>query len=201
MDEIVRRAMQKWPNVPAVFGWLSLDLRGQWSIKNERISNNLLIEFIGRNYACDDSGRWFFQNGPQRVFVQLAYAPWVLRAHPNQLVTHTGQPIGVVHDVWIDESGVVLMSTDAGVGTVDDRDAEAVSAKFVRANGAPLSEDALIESVDRLVAGHESDVSFPYAARTVPVRSIASVDAPSRFGFVPNPTPLSSELKPHASLA
>ena len=28
MDEIVIRAMQKWPNVPNVFGWLKLDRRG-----------------------------------------------------------------------------------------------------------------------------------------------------------------------------
>lgn len=26
-----------------------------------------LIDFIHRNYAGDDSGQWFFQNGPQRV--------------------------------------------------------------------------------------------------------------------------------------
>ena len=65
MDEIVQRAIAKWPNVPAVFGWLSLDGRGNWAIKGERVHNKVITDFIGRNYGCDSDGRWFFQNGPQ----------------------------------------------------------------------------------------------------------------------------------------
>src|ERR1051326_6893112 len=29
MDEIVARSLAKWPNVPAVYGWLALDRRGK----------------------------------------------------------------------------------------------------------------------------------------------------------------------------
>ena len=106
MDDIVIRAMAKWPNVPAVYGWLALDRRGQWSIKSavpggsaaaaaefEPVTNPKLIEFIGRNYAHDEQGRWFFQNGPQRVYVKLDYTPLVYRiANPHTLTfeTHTG---------------------------------------------------------------------------------------------------------------
>ena len=35
-------------------------------------------DFIARNYEADEHGRWFFQNGPQRVFVDLELAPLVL---------------------------------------------------------------------------------------------------------------------------
>src|SRR5437762_13798517 len=78
MDEIVLRSMLKWPDVPAVYGWLSLDRRGNWMIKTvagrfERIAHAAVREFIGRNYASDPEGRWYFQNGPQRVFVALDY--------------------------------------------------------------------------------------------------------------------------------
>src|ERR1700693_3246190 len=73
MDEVVLRAIQKWPNVPSVYGWLSLDRRGNWSIKGEHIANPAIASFIGRNYARDEKGRWYFQNGPQRVFVTLVY--------------------------------------------------------------------------------------------------------------------------------
>src|SRR2546422_6290676 len=66
MDELVARSLAKWPNVPAVYGWLALDRRGNWRIKGQRISNVALREFIARNYECDSQGRWFFQNGPQR---------------------------------------------------------------------------------------------------------------------------------------
>ena len=59
MDDIVLRGMAKWPDVPAVFGWLSLNRRGQWLIKGERISNPGVTAFIGRNYEHDEQGRWF----------------------------------------------------------------------------------------------------------------------------------------------
>jgi hypothetical protein len=89
MDEIVRQAMAKWPNVPHCYGWLALDRRGQWCMRDEAaqaagapgdpIRHAALIAFIARNYACDEGGRWYFQNGPQRVYVALAYAPFVVR--------------------------------------------------------------------------------------------------------------------------
>ena len=79
MDEIVKQGMAKWPNVPSVYGWLSLDRRGNWLIKGERIANPIVADFIGRNYEHDEKGRWFFQNGPQRVFISLDYTPYVYR--------------------------------------------------------------------------------------------------------------------------
>ena len=57
MDAVVAQAMARWPNVPAVYGWLSLDRRGNWLIKGERIANHALREFIARNYEADENGR------------------------------------------------------------------------------------------------------------------------------------------------
>ena len=37
MDEIVRAALKKWPNVPDCYGWLALDARGDWYMRDERI--------------------------------------------------------------------------------------------------------------------------------------------------------------------
>ncbi len=82
MDADVIAAMAKWPNVPAVFGWLQLTARGEWRIRGERIANPAIRAFIGRNYAVDSNGRWYFQNGPQRVFASLALTPWVYRVRP-----------------------------------------------------------------------------------------------------------------------
>jgi len=98
MDPIVIQAMAKWPSVPNVFGWLSLDRRGAWLIKGDRIANTGVTEFIGRNYAEDDQGRWFFQNGPQRVFVKLECTPLVVRVvgaegAPLKLEAHTGERV------------------------------------------------------------------------------------------------------------
>ena len=80
MDEIVKAAMARWPNVPAVYGWLELTARGEWRIKGEPIDNAAIRDFIARNYAHDGRGNWFFQNGPQRVFVSLEATPLDLSA-------------------------------------------------------------------------------------------------------------------------
>jgi hypothetical protein len=121
VDEIVARSLAKWPNVPAVYGWLSLDRRGNWLIKGERIGNAALREFIGRNYEPDEKGRWFFQNGPQRVYVKLAYTPLVVRFEGDTLVDHCARPFAAVQTL-VDDEGSVLMASSGGVALVDDRD-------------------------------------------------------------------------------
>ena len=35
MDEIVKAALRKWPNVPACRGWLALDARGDWYMRDD----------------------------------------------------------------------------------------------------------------------------------------------------------------------
>jgi DUF2946 family protein len=121
MDEIVARSMAKWPDVPAVYGWLSLDRRGSWRIKAERISNAALREFIARNYQADERGCWYFQNGPQRVFVELAYTPLVVHYEGDALVDHCGRPFGAAA-AYLDDEGSVLMAGERGIALLDDRD-------------------------------------------------------------------------------
>jgi hypothetical protein len=146
MDEIVKAALKKWPNVPHCFGWLALDARGDWymrddriraagpfpQLKGSRIVHDKLREFIGRNYAHDDAGQWFFQNGPQRVYVELEAAPYVWRlepagAGPPRLVSHTGlaarpRTDGPHDGSWLDESGRLFVDTELGFGLVHSLD-------------------------------------------------------------------------------
>lgn len=121
MDEIVARSLAKWPEVPAVYGWLALDRRGNWRIKGETVGNRALREFICRNYAADSRGQWHFQNGPQRVYVELAYTPLVLNFDGDRLVDHCGRPFAR-EMTFLDEEGSVLMSGAGTVGLLDDRD-------------------------------------------------------------------------------
>jgi hypothetical protein len=121
VDEIVARSLAKWPNVPAVYGWLSLDRRGNWLIKGERIGNAGLREFIARNYGSDAAGRWYFQNGPQRVYVSLAYTPLVVHYEGERLVDHCGRAFSAV-GAFQDDEGSVLFDGDATVALLDDRD-------------------------------------------------------------------------------
>jgi hypothetical protein len=121
MDDIVARSMAKWPNVPAVFGWLELDRRGQWRIKGERIANAALNEFIARNYDHDARGRWYFQNGPQRVYVKLAYTPLVVHHEGDELQDQCGR-LFRAEGKFVDEEGSLLVSGAGTVALMDDRD-------------------------------------------------------------------------------
>lgn len=137
MDEIVKAALKKWPNVPACYGWLALDARGDWymrddrvqaagpfpRVKGSRIQHDKLRQFIERNYGRDDEGAWFFQNGPQRVYVELEAAPHVWRIAPEDfaLSSHTGAP-AVAHAAWLDEQGRLFLDTDLGLGLVHTQD-------------------------------------------------------------------------------
>jgi len=123
MDAQVARSMAKWPDVPAVYGWLELDRRGQWRIKGERIAHAGLREFIARNYQADELGRWFFQNGPQRVFVSLAYAPLVVHYEGERLLDQCGRPV-VPRATYVDDEGSVLVEGGAAIALLDDRDLE-----------------------------------------------------------------------------
>lgn len=152
MDDIVKEAMVKWPNVPDCFGWLGLDARGQWWLrdgaaqrvgpfagpgasadsKGTLLRHEKLLAFIQRNYEHDAQGRWFFQNGPQRVYAELELAPLVLRQSVSGAwVTHCGQEVEPV-GCWADELGHVYLQTPLGLGVVYSQDvtyaAEAVEA-------------------------------------------------------------------------
>ena len=170
MDEIVKAALKKWPNVPACRGWLALDARGDWymrddrvqaagpfpRVKGSRIQHDKLREFIERNYARDDDGAWYFQNGPQRVYVELEAAPfvWRIEAQDFALTSHSGQR-ATLRGTWLDEGGRLFLDTDIGLGLVHTQD--------------------MHEAARAVEAGLWAPEPLPYAAM------------PQRFGFVPSP--------------
>ncbi|MDC8772338.1 DUF2946 family protein [Roseateles albus] len=140
MDAIVEAALKKWPNVPHCYGWLALDARGDWYMRDERIqaagpfpqvkgsrvTHEKLRQFIARNYAADESGCWFFQNGPQRVYLQLEAAPWVFRLGAELLqdgLVHTHTDLSCsVSSTWLDEQDRLFLSTPLGLGLVHSMD-------------------------------------------------------------------------------
>lgn len=132
MDEIVMQAMAKWPNVPDCYGWLGLDARGNWYMRDEaaqragakgsRLEHQGLIGFIQRNYACDERGCWYFQNGPQRVYVELEATPWIWRIdHGGQIAAHDGRAV-TPGECLMDENGWLYLDTSLGFGLVHTQD-------------------------------------------------------------------------------
>jgi len=143
-DPQVIAAMARWPNVPAVYGWLRLDRRGQWHLIDRGrpdfdpvrdalgspITSPPILDFIHRNYGVNPDGYWFWQNGPQRVFVDLDLAPRILRVlgagQSATLVDHTGLEIGPIHSAAMDPAGTLWLNSAAYYGAVHDLDLAAL---------------------------------------------------------------------------
>ena len=148
MDDSVKAAIAKWPNVPHCYCWLGLDARGNWYMRDDRaqaaglfcaastepgrqlaskgslLKHDKLIEFIQRNYASDAQGQWFFQNGPQRGDVELEATPFVWRignAPDFDVTAHTGQSV-VAQRCISDEHGRIYLETSLGFGLVHTQD-------------------------------------------------------------------------------
>lgn len=188
MDPDVLAALAKWPNVPAVAGWLALTARGEWRLQGAPIANRAIVDFIGRNYTSDARGRWFFQNGPQRVYVALEAAPWVWRAPrpriADGLVGHTGRAVRALQGAWLDEQGRLFLATELGFGLLDSTDAPAAQAAL-QAN-VPLER-----ALAALMRGEAPAVTVHGAALglegTVALAALRWADAPARFHFDPTP--------------
>lgn len=192
MDEQVLRGMARWPDVPAVFGWLALDRRGNWLLQGDPINNTTVTAYIGRNYDRDGEGRWFFQNGPQRVYVELEYTPHVYRATRSphaalEIASHAGARAKSLSGAFIDETGALLVETDLGVGLVHDRDLEAILPALVDENGRALDEEALEKGMAALQEGREAPAWMRLAASNVKLQPVRSETVPARFGYVRQP--------------
>jgi hypothetical protein len=138
MDAIVQAAMAKWPNVPDVYGWLALNARGRWWLRDAPLTDTRLIDFISRNYQPDARGRWHFQNGPQRVFVRCEAAPLVLTFDDaGRLLDHLGRVVDGVEALWLDEHGRVWLATTLGPASLDDRALDHFACELVGPDEAP----------------------------------------------------------------
>ncbi|EIF29774.1 Protein of unknown function (DUF2946) [Burkholderia sp. Ch1-1] len=186
MDDIVRQALAKWPNVPSCTGWLMLDRRGNWRMRDEAaqasgspgtpIRHEALLGFINRNYDADERGQWFFQNGPQRVYVELGYTPWVVRlsADADGALALQDQAGGAFEPaaVFVDEEGGILFadgSAQPRVAVLHDHDLDVFS------EHAALADDSM-------------SGEFRWNnGMTLPLQAVRRGDVASRFRFVPSP--------------
>ncbi|HYS66873.1 MAG TPA: DUF2946 family protein [Paraburkholderia sp.] len=186
MDDIVRQALAKWPNVPSCTGWLMLDRRGNWRMRDEAaqasgspgepIRHAALLGFINRNYDADEHGQWFFQNGPQRVYVELGYTPWVVR-------------------LSLDAAGVLSLTDQAG-GTFEP------SAVFVDDEGGIVFVDGSAPPRVAVLHDHDLEIFSDHARLTddsmsgefrwnnelvLPLQPVRRSEVAARFGFVGSP--------------
>jgi hypothetical protein len=195
MDDIVKQAMAKWPNVPYCYGWLALDARGTWRMRDEaaqrvgaagdKLTNAALVGFIARNYLSDERGCWYFQNGPQRVYINLETTPFIARTDPAQgLVLHTGQPLGAPEEAFMTDAGGIVLRAAQTVAQVDDRDAAQLLQAF-ELDGRPAAD----EDVMAWLEGGAGDLALRWQDGRIAVGRLTADEMPARFGFVRQPQP------------
>ena len=197
MDDIVKQAMAKWPDVPHCYGWLALDARGGWRMRDERsqalnlpgdkINNAMLVGFINRNYLHDERGCWYFQNGPQRVYINLEVTPYIAHTDPAQgFVLHTGEPLSVIDGAWLTEAGELLLQCGEKVAMVDDRDLAQCLAGL-RIDGVPVGEEQLLAWLSQPESA--TPLTLDRAEERIPVQRIERSAIARHFGFVQRPQP------------
>jgi Protein of unknown function (DUF2946) len=205
MDDQVLRSLMKWPNVPDCYGWLALDRRGQWRMRDEFTQqNNLpgqviqhraLNEFIARNYACDGLGRYFFQNGPQRVFITLDATPWIVRMIPGEKdahLTNQCQQILEPSAALSDEKGNIYI-----IGTSNQTiyDSNNSSTQFSKRDSEVIAllHDHDLDHFSELAKLREEACSFggswTWQGKQLPLDPIHSQELASRFHYIAKPLP------------
>lgn len=196
MDEIVRQAMAKWPNVPHCYGWLALDARGAFRMRDEAaqaahaagdvIRHPSLLSFIHRNYLCDERGAWYFQNGPQRVYVELEATPFIARTDPTHgFVTQDGAPLAPVEAGWITQDGRLVLQAAGKVALVDDRDLSECL-PLLRLDGKALDDGLLLDWLESM----QGELQLELDGRLIAVQPLRTASLGEQFGFVASPAKL-----------
>ena len=205
MDEQVLRSLIKWPNVPDCYGWLALDRRGQWRMRDEFAQQNglpgqiiehtALKEFINRNYACDSAGRYFFQNGPQRVFISLITTPWIARIVPNEttqkIITQCQAEIHPT-SAFSDEHGNIYIA-----GSIQQNICKNLTTQQFEVedcSSIALLHDHDLDQFSELAKLREEACSFGgswnWQGKQLALDPIHSEELGKRFGFIKDPKPL-----------
>ena len=189
MDELVKQALAKWPNVPHCYGWLGLDARGHWRMRDQqaqqqqlpgdKIAHVALLNFINRNYGQDERGCWFFQNGPQRVYVNLEATPYIARSDPQHgFVLQTGAPLEQIEQVyWCDDGMLILRHGDI-VAQVDDRDISQVL-DALHVDGQVASDDDVLAWLEK----GQGNLMLLHDGKEIAVQPLAYASVPPTFGF------------------
>ncbi len=204
MDDQVLRSLTKWPDVPDCFGWLALDRRGQWRMRDEFAQKNqlpgqaikhaALNEFISRNYARDEHGRYFFQNGPQRVFITLDATPWITRIIPSNeglhLLTQCNQAINPEAALSDENGNIYIVGKINQILCNSDHKNHFENQEYL---SVALLHDHDLDHFSGLAKLREEACSFggfwSWHGVSLPLEPIHAGELGSRFNFIAKPHP------------
>jgi hypothetical protein len=194
MDDIVRQAIAKWPNVPDCYGWLGLDARGNWYMRDDRaqaagpfggvpgadtarnmaakgslLKHDKLIDFIQRNYESDKlPAAGSSRTARSACMWNSKPRPWsgASARRPCLPSIRPHRAPARTQRCIVDEVGRVYLETDLGFGLVHTQD--------------------MTHAADAVEQGLWVPEEWP--AR----------DLPARFGYVRSPQALQDKPPPAA---
>lgn len=191
--------------MPYCYGWLFLDRRGHWRMRSEFAQKNHLpgekihhlglIEAIVSHFAIDEKNQYFFQNGPQRVYIDLAYTPYIARLIPKQdsqwlLQTNLHQNINPLR-CFLDEKGNILIESEIEISqTHSDQPLHFKSKKHKTVallHDHDLEIFASIAQLDTVSCGVLG--TFKWNHLDLPIEPILSNEIGRVFNFVEKPKP------------
>ena len=160
------------------------------------IQHTALNTFIARNYACDYTGRYFFQNGPQRVFITLDATPWIVRLIPEKtdlsLLTQCENlfdPQGALSD----EAGNIYITGLIHQTIDENRSSTSSDGDFVQRESLSIAllHDHDLGLFSDLAKLQEQACSFGgswnWHGKILPLDPIHSNELSKRFGFIQKP--------------
>ena len=199
MDELVKQSLTKWPNVPHCYGWLALDARGAFRMRDEAaqaahqqgdiIRHESLLAFIYRNYDCDNRGAWYFQNGPQRVYVELESTPFIARTDPELgFVLHDRTPVHEIDQIFMTDTGQLIIQSQQKIAMLDPNDlAQCLS--MLSINGHSAADDDLLNWLSTPHQGLQIKPGQEFKN----VEWVASNQLENRFSFIAHPSKLENK--------
>jgi hypothetical protein len=146
-----------------------------------------LLGFIARNYGQDERHCWYFQNGPQRVYVNLDATPFIARTDPQRgFVLQTGAALSLPEAAWIGAHGNLIVKDGEKLAQIDDRDvAECLG--NMELDGAPVQDEALLAWIaDPARPGR---LALKVGGESVEIRRLPDENLATCFGFVALPQP------------
>ena len=109
MDDSVIRAMTRWPNVPAVYGWLGLDRRGCWRLRGERITHGGAIEFINQQLID-------LKRAGCAILLVSVELDEILALADRIMVMNAGRVVGTINRAEADRKRLGLMMAGVAEG-------------------------------------------------------------------------------------
>lgn len=202
MDERVKLAMAKWPKVPHCYGWLSLDAQGKFRMRDEAaqaahrlgdvIRHASLLTFIYQNYESDQRGAWYFQNGPQRVYVELETTPFIARTDPEHgFVLHDRVPVHEIDQIFMTNDGRLILNANEKIAMLDNRDL-AHCVALLGSEGLAVTDDDLLNWLSE----PKQPLQIKLYNELKNVQWIDSNQLENQLGFIAHPSKLAQSSKP-----